>query len=271
MSDTSPLPEMPQPRLKPPRFRAARTIIALMLREMGSTYGMSPGGYVWAVLQPVGMLVILSVAFSLVVRAPSLGTSFILFYATGYLPFNFYADIAAKVGGTLRYARALLAYPAVTWMDAVLARFALNVITNGAVFAIVITGILFINETRTVLDMQPVLVGLLLAALVGLGVGACNTIFAGLYPVWGNLWAIISRPLFLASGVFYIYEDMPALAQDILWWNPLLHITGLVRSGFYPTYHPDYVSLPYCFGFALISLLIGLIFLRARYTTALER
>ena len=46
----------PQPMLKPPRFRALRTITALILREMGSTYGMSPGGYVWAVLQPVGMV-----------------------------------------------------------------------------------------------------------------------------------------------------------------------------------------------------------------------
>ena len=141
MTDIPALPQRDQPLLKPPRFRTARTIVALMLREMGSTYGMSPGGYIWAVLQPVGMVIILSLAFSLVVRAPSLGTSFILFYATGYLPFNFYADLAAKTGATLRYARALLAYPAVTFMDALLARFFLHVITNAMVFSIVISGI----------------------------------------------------------------------------------------------------------------------------------
>lgn len=257
--------------LKPPRFRALRTITALILREMGSTYGMSPGGYVWAVLQPVGMVVILSLAFSLVVRAPSLGTSFILFYATGYLPFNIYADVANKVGQTLRYARALLAYPSVTWIDAVLARFILNTLTNATVFSIVITGILLIDETRTVLNVWPILIGVLLAALTGLGVGICNAIFGGLFPVWNNIWGIVSRPLFLASAIFYIYEDMPKVAQDILWWNPLVHISGLVRSGFFPTYHPDYVSLPYCFGVALILIFFGLVFMRAQHTTAMER
>ncbi|MEP1945520.1 MAG: hypothetical protein ABJJ20_01770, partial [Lentilitoribacter sp.] len=67
----------------------------------------------------------------------------------------------------------------------------------------------------------------------------------------------------IASGVIFIYEDMPPLAQDILWWNPVLHGTGLVRSGFYPTYHPSYVSLEYAFAVALILMAIGLFFLRA--------
>ena len=252
-------------------MRALRTIMALILREMGSTYGASPGGYVWAILQPVGMVVLLSLGFSLVVRAPSLGTSFILFYATGYLPFSFYGDLAAKIGATLRYARALLAYPSVNWMDAVLARFILNLLTNLTVFCIVITGILLIDETRTILNVGPILIGLSLAALVGLGVGVCNAIISGIYPVWINVWGIVSRPLFLASGIFYIYEDLPAVAQNILWWNPLVHISGLVRSGFFPTYHPSYVSLPYCFGLALTLILVGLIFLRAYHTRALER
>lgn len=257
--------------LDPPRFRAIRTIFALILREMGSTYGASPGGYIWAILQPVGMLVILSVAFSLVVRAPSLGTSFILFYATGYLPFNLYQDIQIKVSATMRYARALLAYPAVTWADAVLARFILNVVTNSVIFCIVIGAILFSIDTLTVLRAGPILTALALAALCGFGLGVCNAIFAGLYPVWLNLWKIISRPMFLASGVLFIYEDLPTLAQDILWWNPLMHVTGLMRAGFYPTYHPQYISLPYAFGLPMVLTVIGLIFLRAYHNRVLER
>lgn len=258
------------PTLAPPRFLAVRSIVALMLREMASTYGNSPGGYVWAVLQPVGMLVLLSVAFSLLVRAPSLGTSFILFYATGFLPFDMYGEIAGKIGGALRYSRALLTYPRVSWIDTVLARLFLNFLTLLMVFCIVITIILLVDDTHTTIHMVPVIQGLILAALLGLGVGLCNCVLGGLFPVWTMIWAILSRPLFLASGIFFVYEDMPRFAQDILWWNPLIHVTGLVRRGFYTTYDGNYISMTYGFGVALVLLLLGLIFMRAHYKRVLE-
>ncbi len=261
----------PPPQLAPPSFQNARTIVALMLREMSSTYGSSPGGYIWAILQPVGMLLILSVAFSLLVRSPSLGTSFLLFYATGLLPFTQYGQIAQKTGAALRYARALLAYPSVTWADAILGRFILNVLTSSMVFCIVMFGILMFEQHQAIIDMRPILIGLLLTSMLGLGVGLVNAVLGGLYPIWDNIWSIVSRPLFLASAIFYIYEDLPETAQNILWWNPLVHISGIVRSGFFPTYHPDYVSLPYCFGVSMVLTFFGLLFMGSQHTVVLER
>jgi capsular polysaccharide transport system permease protein len=74
---------------------AGRVIMALMLREMTTKYGRTPGGYVWAILEPVAMIVVLSFGFSLVMRSPSLGNSFIVFYASGFLPFNQYRTLEA--------------------------------------------------------------------------------------------------------------------------------------------------------------------------------
>lgn len=259
-----------QPALKPPSFRAFRTIGALVLREMSGSYGRSYGGYIWAVLQPLGMVLILSLGFSLVLRAPSLGTSFTLFYATGYLPFLFYMTLSAKVASSLKYSRALLAYPGVTWIDAVLARFFLNVVTTAVVFGIVISGILMAIETRTILSLSPILVGTSICTLAGLGVGLVNAVLYGLFPVWEQVWSIINRPMFLASGILFLYEDLPAVAQNILWWNPLIHGTGLVRTGFFPTYEADYASPIYCFGSCLTLTAVGLIFLRAKNRKILE-
>lgn len=257
--------------LKPPAFKPLRVIAALILREMGSAYGRSPGGYLWAILSPLGAILVLSIAFSFLVRAPSLGTSFILFYATGYLPFDLYAQIAVRIAMSLRYSRALLAYPGVGWLHAVLARFILNVLTLVMVFCLVITGIMAMVETRTVLDIRPILTGLAVMALTGLGVGLLNCLAMGMFQVWERIWAIIARPLFLISGIFFLYEDMPRFAQNILWWNPLIHGTGLVRTGFYPTYHASYVSLPYAFVVPLILIALGLLFLGRSYRTVLER
>lgn len=261
----------PRAALEPPKMRPLRSIAALVLREMGTSYGRSPGGYIWAILQPMGMIFILALAFSLVLRVPSLGTSFVLFYATGYLPFNFFGTTEQKIGGSIRFSRALLSYPGVTWVDAIIARLLLNMITSGVVFCLVISGILIWVDTRMILNLSHVINGVMVCVLVGLGVGLCNAVLRGLWPVWGNIWGILSRPLFLASGVFFLYEDMPSLAQSILWWNPLLHGTGLVRAGFYPTYRAEYISLIYSYGLALVLIALGLIFMRATYKTILER
>tara|TARA_R110002051_G_scaffold242858_2_gene303042 strand:- start:244 stop:1065 length:822 start_codon:yes stop_codon:yes gene_type:complete len=265
------LPPRAQPSLKPPSFGAFRTIMALILREMESTYGRSPGGYLWAIVQPVGMILLLSLAFSLLVKAPSLGTSFIFFYATGYLPFDFYSAMQGKITAALRYSRPLLAYPSVTWMDAILARFILNFLTSTTLFFIVMTAIILVVDTRAVIDVFPIIVAILMTASLGLGIGLMNCLLSGLWPVWAIIWGILSRPLFLASGVLFLYEDMPREVQDILWWNPLMHVTGLLRTGFFPTYNASYVSLSYGFGWALILIALGFIFLRANYKRVLEQ
>ena len=266
------MPALPlAPKLKQPRFQGARIIMALILREMSATYGASAGGYIWALLQPVGFLIMLSFGFSLMVRTPSLGTSFFLFYASGYLPFNFYSEMATKIARSITYARALLSYPSVTWIDTVLSRFILHTVTMGLVSFLVISGCLLMISDRTIIELAPILIAMLLAALTGLGVGLVNATLEGLFPIWENLWKIVSRPLFLASGIFYIYEDLPSLAQDVLWWNPVLHITGLMRTGFYPNYHASYVSLTYTFGVAMILITLGLLFLRANHTKVLEK
>ena len=73
-----------------PRFQRLRVIAALVLRGMGARNSRSAGGYLWAILEPLGTTLLLALAFSLMLRSPPLGTSFILFYATGILPFRHY-------------------------------------------------------------------------------------------------------------------------------------------------------------------------------------
>jgi len=259
------------PSLKPPGFRTARTIGAMILREMGSTYGRSPGGYVWAIASPVGSIVMMTLAFSLLVNAPALGTSFVLFYATGYLPFSLYVQLSSKISAALRYSRPLLAYPGVTWLDAILARFLLNTLTSLTVFCLVILGIMAVVDSRSVIDIGPIVTGLTLLSLIGLGVGIVNCLLLGYFPVWERIWGIVSQPLFLASGIFFLYDDLPQRVQNILWWNPLVHGIAWVRTGFYPTYHASFVNLPYAFGVSLALIATGLVFLRQGYRATLER
>lgn len=235
-------------------FATPRTIFALILREMSTRYGQSPGGYLWAVLEPLGAILLLAFGFSLLTHHPALGTSFMLFYATGYLPFSLYQSVLNTVSRSLAFSRPLLMYPAVTWMDALIARAILNILTGVMVTYLLLTGIFAFSETHAVLNIGPILLATTMAALLGIGVGSMNCLLIGVFPAWETIWSIISRPLFLASGILILYEHLPRTAQSILWYNPLLHITGEMRRGFYPMYAPDYVSPSF-----VILLSLGLI------------
>ena len=72
----------------------------------------------------------IAIAFSLMLRAPPLGTSFILFYATGTIPFRLYSAMAGAVAGAINANRGLLAYPVVNPLDAVFAQFVLGFMTD---------------------------------------------------------------------------------------------------------------------------------------------
>lgn len=255
--DTAP----PAGSLRARRMKSARTIMALMLREMSTTYGRSPGGYLWALIEPVAAIAVLSIGFSLLFRAPVLGTNFALFFASGYLPFAIYQTVERNTAIALRFNRALLAYPAVTYADSVIARFLLAALTQMLVMAIVITGIHLIFGVRGMIDYPTMITAAVLAACVGLGVGVLNCYLTAIYPVWGNVWGIVTRPMFLISGVIFTFESMPTSVQNVLWYNPVLQIIGLSRRGLYSSYRADYVSVPYIAGVALVTAVFGFLLL----------
>ncbi len=242
-------------------FATPRAITALMLREMSTRYGRSPGGFIWAALEPLGAVIILAVAFSLLLPAPSLGTSFLLFYMTGFMPFTIYQTVSLYVSRSINFSRPLLRYPAVTWVDAVLARFVLNGLTAVVVSYVLLAGALAVSDTHSVLDPAPILAAFGLSLMLGFGVGVLNCALIGLLSSWEVFWSILTRPLFLASGVIFIFEDLPPVVQSVLWWNPLMHITGLIRMGFYPTYAPQYIEPLFPLIVALVCAVLGLILL----------
>lgn len=244
--------------------------MALMLREMSTTYGRSPGGYIWAILEQLGVLLVFSLAFSLFLKQPALGTSFLLFYATGFLPFKMYQDIATKTALCIRFSRPLLAYPTITFMDALLARFFLAVLTQVMVSYIIIFGILTFEDTRVILDFRPMLIAMSMAALLGLAVGTMNSVLFDFFPIWKTAFGVATRPLLIASGVIFLFEDLPQSIQNFLWYNPLIHIIGTMRQGFYPFYTADYSSAVYVCGASLALLLLGILVLRRHYRTLVQ-
>lgn len=240
------------------RFASLRAISALILREMQTSHGRSAGGYMWAIAEPVGGIVLLTLIFSMGFRVPPMGTNFAIFYATGVVPFMAYLDVSGKVASSIRYSKPLLAYPAVTFVDALIARILFNSVTQILVAVLIFTGICWFMDTRTDPQLDQVALGMLMALLLAAGVGTMNCFMFEAVNWWQPLWAILMRPIFLVSCIFFIFDDIPQPYRDYLWWNPLVHVVGQMRHAFYPNYSGDYISYTYQFGISLSLLALGL-------------
>lgn len=248
---------LPPVRTGRPRLQRLRVVAALALRGMGARNTRSAGGYLWAILEPLGTTLLLAIAFSLMLRSPPLGSSFILFYATGTIPFRLYGAMAGGVAGAITANRGLLAYPVVSPLDAVFAQFVLGFVTDFLVAVAIFGGIALFTDADIALDLAPAAGAFLLAALLGLGVGSVNCVLFGFFPTWKNVWSVLSRPLFLLSGILYLFDSVPVSFQPLLLWNPLVHVIGLMRSGFYGSYEATYVSVPYVLGVSGSLFLVG--------------
>ncbi|MEM9972603.1 MAG: ABC transporter permease [Pseudomonadota bacterium] len=242
---------------------APRAITALMLREMATFYGRSPGGYIWAIAEPIAAIALMSLAFSVAFDAPLLGRSFVLFYATGYLPYMMVQDVSSKIGQAIRFSRPLFAYPAITLADALIARWALNVVTHVAVFALILCGIEAIYVTGALYRLDVIVSALAMATALAFGIGTLNAALIAFVPVWERVWQIGTRPLFVISGIFFLMEILPAELRSAAWWNPLIHVTAEMRHGTYANYEAGFVSAPYVYAVALASACLGFLIFRA--------
>ncbi|MEM1235979.1 MAG: ABC transporter permease [Pseudomonadota bacterium] len=252
-------------------LRPARAIVALILREMSSSYGRTPGGYIWALAEPVAGIALLSAVFSAAFQTPALGLSFALFYATGMVPFSMFNGLSQKLTQALNFSRQLLAYPAVTLADALVARLILNLMVELLTAVIVFSGIILLIENRAIVDVAQIALALGLAAALATGIGVLNCYLVMRFPAWQQVWSILMKPMFVISCVFFLFDTVPQPFRDWLWWNPIVHVIGIMRRGFYAGYTADYASITYVAGIATMAFVIGLAMLKRDARSLLTR
>lgn len=263
-------PAMPRPHRGPVSFQRLRVLFAMIVRETGTKFGRSYGGYFWAIAEPLGGIVMLTLGFSIALREPPMGNNFALFYATGVIPFMLFSNVSRSVASAIQTNRGLLRYPVVTPLDTVFSKFILDVLTMFMVAVLLYSGVILFYGLEVDFDAGSAALAFILAALLGLGLGTLNCVLFGFFPTWKNVWGVLTRPLFLMSGMFYTFQSLPVVLQDVLWWNPLIHVVGLMRAAFYSGYEAEYASPLYVLGISGILFVIGAYLLRRHASVLIE-
>lgn len=236
-----------------------RVVSALIVREMSTRFGNKAGGYLWAVLDPVGHIVLMTLVFSAIARTPPLGTNFALFFASGYLAMQFWQSMAGQIAGAISANKALLAYPIVSPIDVIVSRFTLQFLTTGFVTSLVIAGCMMIAEHTSRLHLMPMIEAAVVAAVLGLGIGMMNIVLFKKSSLYEKVYGILTRPMFIISGVFFLPESIPQPYRDYLLINPIAHVIMWFRTGIYPYYQATDLDRQYVMIFAGSALLIGFV------------
>jgi capsular polysaccharide transport system permease protein len=250
----------------------ARVIYALILRETKTRYGRLKIGYLWAFLEPMLFVSILSLISIYTGRLSSSEIPLLLFYVTGLLPFFLFRDITTFTMTAVKQNMALLYYPQVQIFDLCAARAILSLCTFIIVFSlfIIIIGLSGIEQIRI---ENPLILIQLAIYLTFMGFG-CGTAIGALIPLFPSIEflsrSLFVQPMFWISGIFFTVDVLPEDIRRIALLNPLLQIIEAFRSAFFYEYESKYLNHLYIFSAVLIVVFLGLLMQRVFRRHAFE-
>ncbi|NWG47504.1 MAG: ABC transporter permease [Alphaproteobacteria bacterium] len=222
-----------------------RVLHALILREMTAQYGGTALGYLWGLLNPMVAILVLYAIFSNMHRISPPGIPLLMFLITSYLTYNYFMAAFSRASGAVQANTALLNYPQVSPLDVLMGRYILDALTYTLVLLIfTIIGVL-VEGPYWPLHPGAAILTFWSAGLMGHGLG---TIVGTLRPKIRSLDNIVSPILrlgFFISGVVFTAHMLPSWTLPYLDWNPLFHITELMREAWFASYESPFADFSY--------------------------
>jgi ABC-2 type transport system permease protein len=238
-------------------FRYRDLIFALVSRELKVRYRRSAIGFVWTMLQPLLMMLVLQVVFSSIFRFELDFGNYPVYVLAGLLFWNFFSQsIVASMNSLRGNAMLLRKLPIPKEV------FPLATVIGGVInlcFALVPL-LLILLVTRH--PLSPALfflpVSILLAALFTLGAGLLLSPLAVFFSDVVELIGVVLSILMYMTPIIYpikILEGTPYL--PLVRFNPVRSILEVFRDPIYQGQVPPLTHLSVCAGIALAALAIG--------------
>lgn len=242
-------------------YRYRHLIFQLVRRDVLTRYKRSILGVAWTMLNPLGMMIVLSVAFSQLFGGTRAYPAYVL---TGLVAWNFFAQTTNASMNQMVWGGALLSriyFPRTVFVLSSIGTGLVNLLLSlvPLVIVVLITG----TPIRPAILFLPVAI----VALVGfsLGVGLLISALAVYYYDVAEMYQIILTAWMYLTPIIYPPEIVPESAR--LWLftlNPMYHLVELFRSPIYRGELPLPNQIIAGLGVALIMLIVGWIFFTRR-------
>ena len=235
-------------------WRYRDLIVQLVRRDVITRYKRSVLGVAWTMLNPLGMMVVLTVAFSQVFHMVRAYPAYLLI---GLLVWNFFAQTTVATMRHLMWGADLLHriyVPKTT--------FALSAVGTGLVNFVLALGPLVVILLALGLPLRPPVVclpaALCLLTAFTLGVGLLLSTLAVFFPDVADMYEIALLAWMYLTPIIYPEEVIPATYRFwVLNLNPMYHLLKLFRQPLYYGLWPTPERWATATVIALTALLIG--------------
>jgi lipopolysaccharide transport system permease protein len=241
-------------------------LYTLTLHRLAVRYKQSLLGWAWALLQPLALMAIYTVVFSLVTKVPTHGTPYAVFVYAALLPWTFFATaITNSSGGFLAHTQLItkVYFP----REIIPATYVFAALFDLLIAAAVLAGMMAwyrIPLTSHAAFLFPVLiVDMVLAMGLSVLLAAVQVRFrdVGLaIPLLMQVWVF-------ATPVVYPLSAVPKRLQSLYMLNPMVGIVENFRRAVVEGTSPDLESFWYSAAIAAVLFPIAYLFFKNREAT----
>lgn len=237
-----------------------RVLWALLVHEVKRRYIRRPMNLLFEIGQPLMFMIVMRSGLMFlrgVEHTHVLGGYSVIFLATGMLPV--YAFKRSLTGAKQCFAtqKKLLFLRVVTPIDL----FFIGAVIDTVFWILLMLGLtvafMLIYQMQAPKDLPMALLPFIINGFIGFGFAMFNTCVELKYPVYGNLFSMVTGPLNIISGMFWTASTMPKMSWAYLYWNPFLHSTEWVREGYFYNFESGFLDVYFYLFFCLIVLALG--------------
>jgi capsular polysaccharide transport system permease protein len=209
------------------------------------------------------MALIWGIRFVMHSRAPR-GMSEFTYLVLGFCIWTIVSNTLGKCMAAMDGNKSLLTFAQITPLDIIVSHSVVVWVTCVLNSCILLCIGAFFGHQLAVADASMLLLSLVLAGLLGLGLGMLLGALALYIRTLHNIVPMVMRVLFFASGIIFSVTAVSKKVGDFLLWNPIMQLIEMARSSLCPDYMHTYIDVEYTLCFVMGIFPLGL--LLERYT-----
>jgi len=201
----------------------------MVVQELRVRYQRSFMGFLWTLINPLLMMLVLSVVFSHLMRTPEGGGSYSLFLLAGMVPWTFMAGSIGEAATCIISNEALIRKIYIPKLVFPLVRVLINLVTGtlslGALFLLLVP--LGARPSLSMLFL-PVAIGLFFGFTLGVAllVSTANTFFRDC----GHLVNVFLQAWYFATPIIYRVTDFEEPLRWRFWLNPAFYFIEIFHD-----------------------------------------
>ena len=232
------------------------TITSLVSRDFKLKYRRSALGVLWSVLNPLLMMIVLSVVFSAFFKFSI--ENYPLYVILGNVMFALMADSTSGAMNSIIESSSLIKKIRIEKLIFPLEKVLFQLV-NFCISLIAVAAVMIFFQVMPHVSLLALPLLLLYVVLFSAGIGMALSALSVFFRDICHLWSVVVTAWTYATPLFYPVEILPDWAVPLMQYNPMYHYVGyfrdLVLNGTVPGLQENLL----CLGMAVVAFAVGLL------------